>query len=531
MARLFALVSLVLFLSASLSMPTFANTVAPEEAQPLAFAATTALSPVADAYADSIHPDKNYGTFPQMRVDASPVVKSYLRFNVSGLSGTVTKAVLRLYANSRLSVGYNVYSVDNNAWSESTLNFSNAPSMGAQLGSAGAITAGTWTSVDVTQYVKGSGTFSFGLRNPDSTALSLASRESTNKPQLIITTAAPTPTPTRVPATATPTATKLPPTATATATKVPATATPTAIMLLPTATPITVPSASVRLLCDGKVYDGYTTKPFVLDSTVDQDPTIQKVIRNCVFRNSKLPAITIRNAKNVLIEGSTFENIRTHVAGDDVHAINIPCPAGCTIDNITIRNSTFRYIGADGIQLGATSRNISHVYIENNEFVGTEDVGENGVDVKGVVGPVSITGNKVHGFRPCQSPTTSTPGTQDCSGSNGEGMVIHDGGSTLTSPYNVTLENNEVYDNVYGVVVASGAKNITVRGNQSHNNLQVGLLIKSVYSILVTGNTFSTNPRHIKVDSTPLSGGSCSINNNTFLGTGTALVLNSSLCN
>lgn len=288
---------------------------------------------------------------------------------------------------------------------------------------------------------------------------------------------------------------------------------------------------TVQVLCDGQVYDGYTTIPFLFKSISDQDPAIQKVIRNCTFQNSNLPAIVIKNARNVLIEDSTFQNIRTNITGVGVHAINIPCDPGCVADNITIRNNLIQYIGADGVQLGEETNNITNVYIQNNVFVGQDGTGENAVDVKGVVGPIYITGNQVHGFRPCRSPKSNPPGTQDCTGSIGEGIVVHEGGSPLpTSPNNVLLANNYVYDNNYGISISNGASNITVSENRIDSNLTYGILANMVYSILIDKNTLSYNPVQIKVQYSPMSGGSCVVSNNTFVGTGDTLKLEASTC-
>jgi hypothetical protein len=203
---------------------------------------------VADAYVDSSYASTNYGSSTQVRVDGSPTVRGYVRFNVSGLTSGVSKATLRLYANSSLSTGITVNRVADNTWGETTINYGNAPAVGSAIGNTGVATTGAWISVDVTSYVTGNGTFSFALSSTNVTALSLASREAANKPQLVITTGASTaPTATKVPPTATsvgPTATKVPPTATPvgpTATKVPPTATPvgpTATKVPPTATPL-----------------------------------------------------------------------------------------------------------------------------------------------------------------------------------------------------------------------------------------------------------------------------------------------------
>ena len=120
------------------------------------------------------------------------------------------------------------------------------------------------------------------------------------------------------------------------------------------------------VLCENKVFDGYTNKPFVLKSTQDKDPNIQKVIRNCTFKNSNLPGVVIQDAQNVLIEHSTFENIRTHQPGKGVFGVSLICKKGCKIDNITIRNSSFKWIGADGIQMGVKSNTISNVRVEGS---------------------------------------------------------------------------------------------------------------------------------------------------------------------
>jgi hypothetical protein len=69
------------------------------------------------------------------------------------------------------------------------LTWANAPAFGtAKAGSSGAVSAATWTSADVTALITGNGTFSIGLSTTGTTALSLASRESANAPQLVVTT-------------------------------------------------------------------------------------------------------------------------------------------------------------------------------------------------------------------------------------------------------------------------------------------------------------------------------------------------------
>ncbi|HEX7495863.1 MAG TPA: hypothetical protein VF349_04460, partial [Candidatus Limnocylindrales bacterium] len=58
------------------------------------------IVPSADSYVDSILVAKNFGTSTQFRIDGSPVVQSYLRFDLGSLSGSPSLAILQIYANS-----------------------------------------------------------------------------------------------------------------------------------------------------------------------------------------------------------------------------------------------------------------------------------------------------------------------------------------------------------------------------------------------------------------------------------------------
>jgi hypothetical protein len=148
------------------------------------------FTPVADAYVYETNPTTNYGTSTLLRADASPIMRSYLRFNLQGISGTVTRVTLRLYANSASTMGYNIGNVTDNTWTESTINYNNAPVIGGSVGSSGPFGAGVWTTVDVTSLVTGNGTLNLGLYTPSSTAISFNSRQaSLNIPQLIVETA------------------------------------------------------------------------------------------------------------------------------------------------------------------------------------------------------------------------------------------------------------------------------------------------------------------------------------------------------
>ena len=120
-------------------------------------------------------------------MDGSPIVNSYLRFTVSGLSGTITQVRLLIHANSAGSQGIRAVAVADNSWGETTITFNNAPALGSVLATSAAFVSGATVTLDVTGYITGNGTFSFGITDPTATAISLASRESgANAPQLII---------------------------------------------------------------------------------------------------------------------------------------------------------------------------------------------------------------------------------------------------------------------------------------------------------------------------------------------------------
>lgn len=205
---------------------------------------TLTLNPAADAYVNQSQVSKNFGADKSLRVDGSPLVRAYLRFNVSGITtGTVVnKITLRIYANSHSNGGFSVRKVADNNWQENQIDYNNAPATGDEVGTSKSFNANGWANVDVTPLLKADGTFSIALVGIDHTAINLASRESgSHAPQLVIeTTTVSTPVPTTAPSkTAAPsaTATLLPP----------ATVTPLAsatATLLPSATKTVGPTAT-----------------------------------------------------------------------------------------------------------------------------------------------------------------------------------------------------------------------------------------------------------------------------------------------
>lgn len=195
----------------------------------------------ADAHVDEASSTTNYGTATVIRTDGGTGVnvESYLRFDVSGLTGPLQSATLRLYASTGTVDGPAVYATSN-TWTETGITWSTRPGRtSSAVDDKGAIASNTWVEFNVTPLVSGDGTYSFDLAQAvtNTDGLDFSSREGSFPPQLVLTMAAgPTATPTDTP-TPTPTVTSTP-TATPTNTPTPtSTDTPT-----PTPTPTDTPT-------------------------------------------------------------------------------------------------------------------------------------------------------------------------------------------------------------------------------------------------------------------------------------------------
>jgi hypothetical protein len=147
----------------------------------------------ADAYVQSDLPGSNFGTATTLNnVSGAPEALAFLKFTVSGVSGTITKATFRVFTQTSSGSGYELRTVADTTWSETGLNYTNRPAVGAVIGSAVNFTANTWTSVDVTSVVKTTGTYSFEMNATSANLKKYASRESgANAPQLVLETSAP----------------------------------------------------------------------------------------------------------------------------------------------------------------------------------------------------------------------------------------------------------------------------------------------------------------------------------------------------
>src|SRR6266496_4650655 len=170
--------------------------------KPNAQAATTfTFITDADSYVKQSYPNSNYGNSSSLQVNgvSNPDQESFIRFTVTGISGTVQSAQLRVYATTNgTKNGPAVYATDT-SWTETGITWNNRPdrTSGAVDNKAN-ISTSSWAEYNVTALVTGEGTFSFVLAADSSDGVRFSSRQGSHPPELILTLASAetTPTPT-----------------------------------------------------------------------------------------------------------------------------------------------------------------------------------------------------------------------------------------------------------------------------------------------------------------------------------------------
>ncbi len=178
---------------------------------------TLTFAPSADTYVEADTPAVNYGSGYQLNTQAAssttPEERAYLKFAVSGLTGTVTSATLKLWTYSTWASGITV-SPTGTGWTEPGITWAIAPAPGAAVGTAKNLVVSTTVSVDVTPAVTGNGDVALVVATDRAGLVKFASREATaNRPQLVVTTSSgpvpttttPLPTPSSTTASTTPT--------------------------------------------------------------------------------------------------------------------------------------------------------------------------------------------------------------------------------------------------------------------------------------------------------------------------------------
>jgi hypothetical protein len=150
---------------------------------------TVTIGPDADAEVQANKATSNFGALTTLTIDTQPSAESYIRFTVSGLSGTVTNVRLRLYVTNGATNGPLLYATQT-GWAETTLTWNTRPAIvGSALANATNVPVNAWYEFNVTSLVTGNGTYSFLLRPESSDGVVVTSRQGTaaNRPQLVLT--------------------------------------------------------------------------------------------------------------------------------------------------------------------------------------------------------------------------------------------------------------------------------------------------------------------------------------------------------
>ena len=115
------------------------------------------LSAAADARVLETSPTSNYGTITRLDVD-NPGQESYIRFTVSGVTGVVQSATLRLWATNGSSNGPSLY-LTNSGWTETGITWNNRPSpTSGAIANIDTTVDNGWAEFNVTSVVTGNGT-------------------------------------------------------------------------------------------------------------------------------------------------------------------------------------------------------------------------------------------------------------------------------------------------------------------------------------------------------------------------------------
>jgi len=112
-------------------------------------AAYAQITPLGDSYINTADPTTNYGAKTLLDVDGAKQA-TYIQFNLASIPATasISQATLKLYVNAVTTAGsFNIDYV-NGAWSEGTIDASNAPPLGTAIASN--ITV---TTADTNQYI------------------------------------------------------------------------------------------------------------------------------------------------------------------------------------------------------------------------------------------------------------------------------------------------------------------------------------------------------------------------------------------
>lgn len=138
-----------------------------------------------DAYVSAAQPELNAGSKPLLRIGSSPPIRSYLSFYMQGISGPITRAMLRLWSDLADQGGVAVHAV-HGSWNAKTITAAKAPAIGHAAKKTGPLPAHAWITVDVTSLVRANGLLSLALTEAGRGSGAFSSMEGAHSPELVI---------------------------------------------------------------------------------------------------------------------------------------------------------------------------------------------------------------------------------------------------------------------------------------------------------------------------------------------------------
>lgn len=158
------------------------------------------LTPQADSYVrDGVNAGTNYGTSQILQAKNTSTAGekrvSYYKFDLSDIRGGIINAKLAIYGSnieSTSDITVAGYDVSDTSWQESAINYTNAPALGAEIGTANVSSIPAYTEIDITNYINtklsSDKIANIGVQVKNSGDLSAfnSKESSSNKPQLII---------------------------------------------------------------------------------------------------------------------------------------------------------------------------------------------------------------------------------------------------------------------------------------------------------------------------------------------------------
>lgn len=166
------------------------TTVAVTNQTPASGGSTLTFTPTDDAQVRSSTTTTNFGTATTIRIGGegtTTIYRTYIKFNVSGLTGSVTGVKLRLFATDASPNIVHVFGTST-AWAEGTINWDNRPALGTEVGTGPVPTLSAYNEITLSpSAVSGNGEVSFGLTIEGSNSAIFSSSEGANAPQLVVT--------------------------------------------------------------------------------------------------------------------------------------------------------------------------------------------------------------------------------------------------------------------------------------------------------------------------------------------------------